>query len=187
MNNFSVGILGGSALGTNHLFCHAAINLAKELSKLDCEIICCGGATGLIGEFIAHHNNAQNIHAYILNQELKSTSSLIENVNFCTNTSHRKSQILEKSDLIIALPGGLGTFDELFSFIAAQKIGEHTKPIILLNIAKFYNPLIAIFENLVTTGFLKKQHLARVNPITSVDGVAEITLDILKSTIENKK
>ena len=66
----------------------------------------------------------------------------------CDNLSDRKDLILAHSDVVVALPGGIGTLDELFTVAAAKTIGYHQKHIILYNINGFWNTLIALLEDL---------------------------------------
>lgn len=67
----------------------------------------------------------------------------------------RKAKMLELSDALIALPGGLGTLDELFDALALRAIGVHPKPLVLLNSGGFYDPLLAFLDGAVGAGFIK--------------------------------
>jgi uncharacterized protein (TIGR00730 family) len=76
-----------------------------------------------------------------------------------TSTMHtRKALIGERSDAFIALPGGFGTFEELFEVLAWQSLKLHTKPIVLLNINGFYDQLITFLDHCVTEGMLKPKN-----------------------------
>ncbi|MEX5664823.1 LOG family protein [Pseudomonas neuropathica] len=176
MAKFSIAILGGSSIGQISEYQSASIDLAAALSSLDCEIICCGGKTGLIGTFIENYADPENIQAVILKQELESIDERIVNITISANTANRKETILAKSDLILALPGGIGTIDEILSYISTQKIGEHNKPIVLVDISDFYKPLLSLFENLVSSGFLKTQFLDTIISVASIKQVHDLTL-----------
>ena len=67
----------------------------------------------------------------------------------------RKALLESRADAFIALPGGLGTFEELFEMIVGKTLGYHSKPIILLNIAGFYDPLLALFEQGIEQKFIR--------------------------------
>ena len=76
-----------------------------------------------------------------------------------TNTMHtRKALIGEKADAFIALPGGFGTFEELFEILAWHTLKLHTKPIVLLNINGFYDQLITFLDHCVAEGMLKPKN-----------------------------
>lgn len=73
-----------------------------------------------------------------------------------TDSMRERKQLLEqRGDAFIALPGGLGTFEELFEIIVGRLLGYHDKPIVLLNIAGYYNPLLAMIEHGIEHGFIK--------------------------------
>lgn len=73
-----------------------------------------------------------------------------------TDTMRERKAILEdRADAFIALPGGLGTFEEIFEIIVGRVLGSHAKPVILLNIAGYYGPLLAMIDHGVEQGFIK--------------------------------
>lgn len=73
----------------------------------------------------------------------------------CNNLSDRKDLMIERSDVIIALPGGVGTLDEIFTVLAAASIGYHNKRVILYNIGGFWDSLIAMLDDLKARGVLR--------------------------------
>ena len=81
----------------------------------------------------------------------------------------RKARMAELSDGFIALPGGFGTFEELCEILTWSQLGFHTKPVGLLNVAGFYDPLLALFDRAVTDGFLREQNRAMALVDTDID------------------
>ena len=75
----------------------------------------------------------------------------------CDNLSDRKQLMLEKSDVFIALPGGIGTLDEIFTIAASATIGYHEKRVILYNMKGFWDSLIAMLDDLHSRGVTRKQ------------------------------
>ena len=73
----------------------------------------------------------------------------------CDNLSDRKQLMMDQSDAFIALPGGIGTLDEIFTVAASATIGYHQKPVILYNMKGFWNELIALLDNLQTKGMIR--------------------------------
>lgn len=73
----------------------------------------------------------------------------------CDNLSDRKEIMMSQSEVFIALPGGLGTLDEIFTVAASSTIGYHHKKTILYNIKGFWNPLIAVLDDLQSKGFIR--------------------------------
>ena len=76
-----------------------------------------------------------------------------------TETMHERKKIMaDLSDAIIALPGGYGTLEELLEIITWRQLGLHYKPIIIFNINRFYDPLLAMFKHTVTEKFVREEH-----------------------------
>ena len=73
----------------------------------------------------------------------------------CDNLSDRKQLMLDQSDVFIALPGGLGTLDEVFTVVASATIGYHNKRVILYSMARFWDPLILLLEALQEQGLMR--------------------------------
>jgi uncharacterized protein (TIGR00730 family) len=82
-------------------------------------------------------------------------SALLDEQVGCRNLSERKDIMLERSDLLVALPGGIGTLDEIFHVMAAATIGYHTKRVVLYNVNGFWNPLLATVEEMSQAGFVR--------------------------------
>lgn len=80
----------------------------------------------------------------------------------CDNLSDRKQLMMDRSDAFIALPGGIGTLDEIFTVAASATIGYHRKPVILYNMKGFWNPLASLLDALQQRGVIRgewRQHI----------------------------
>ena len=89
-------------------------------------------------------------------EEKGSVSTLLDEVIHTRNLSDRKDVITEKSEILVALPGGVGTLDEIFHVIAAASIGYHQKKVIFYNEYGFYNELLAALKTLEDKGFARQ-------------------------------
>lgn len=87
------------------------------------------------------------------------------------NMHERKLKMQDISDGFITMPGGFGTLEELFEIITWLQLGLHTKPIGLLNVNEFYNPLLEMLETMVKNGFLKMENYNLLLVDTTVDGL----------------
>ena len=87
----------------------------------------------------------------------------------CNNLSDRKELMLQHSDVAIALPGGIGTLDEVFSMAASATIGYHHKKVILYNISGFWNPLMALMEHLQEQGFMRGTYKQFIQVVSNLD------------------
>lgn len=91
----------------------------------------------------------------------------------CDNLSDRKDLLVGKSDAIIALPGGVGTLDEIFTVLASASIGYHHKQVILYNMKGFWNPLLQLFTALQQTGVLRPGFEHQLVVASSLSEIAE--------------
>ena len=82
-------------------------------------------------------------------------SRLLDEQVGCRNLSERKDMMLERSDVLVALPGGVGTLDEIFHVLAAATIGYHTKRVVLYNVNGFWNALLAAVDEMSQAGFVR--------------------------------
>jgi hypothetical protein len=100
-----------------------------------------------------------------------------------TSTMHtRKALIGEKADAFIALPGGFGTFEELFEVLAWHTLNIHRKPVVLLNINGFYNKLLVFLDHCVDEGLLKPKNRELLLVADTVeDALAQLSTAITKS------
>ena len=90
---------------------------------------------------------------------------------FCDNLSDRKQLMEVKSDIFIALPGGLGTLDEILTIVASATIGYHQKPLILYNMKGFWNSLVALLDDLQDKGVVRGQWRDYIKVAESLDEI----------------
>lgn len=99
-------------------------------------------------------------------------SGLLDEQVGCRNLSERKDIMLERSDMLVALPGGIGTLDEIFHVLAAATIGYHTKRVVLYNVNGFWNPLLATVEEMSQAGFVRgemEKYLIVANSVAELE------------------
>lgn len=85
----------------------------------------------------------------------------------------RKAMMADLCDGVIALPGGFGTFDELFEILTWAQLGMHQKPVGLLNTAGFYDPLVRFVEHVITEGFVPPEHRGLITVNANVDALLD--------------
>ena len=83
--------------------------------------------------------------------------------------SGRKQVMMERADAFVALPGGLGTLEELFEVVTLKQLGYHTKPIVLLDVDGFWRPLLDLFEHLVGLGFVRPEYASLYRLVPNVE------------------
>ena len=106
-------------------------------------------------------------------KENGSVSTLLDEVIHTRNLSDRKDVITEKSEILVALPGGVGTLDEIFHVIAAASIGYHQKKVIFYNEYGFYNELLAALKTLEDKGFARQSFSTYYETANNLDELKE--------------
>ncbi len=148
----------GSGSGENPAFAAAARRLGQILAESGIGLVYGGGCIGLMGEVarscLAHGGHVTGIIPGFLTERevmLKDVQELI----VVDGMHQRKHLMFDKSDAFVALPGGLGTLEELVEQLTWAQLGRHAKPIVLANIEGFWDPLLSLFEHMQRNLFLR--------------------------------
>ena len=151
----------GSQAGTNGLYRQAATDMGRLLALRGYGLVYGGGHVGLMG-VIADAVLASGgevigvIPGSMVARELAHTG--VTHLHVVPGMHDRKARMATLADAFIALPGGYGTFEELFEVITWAQIGLHRKPIGLLNVAGYFDALRALVEHAITEGFIRSEH-----------------------------
>ncbi|MDR5899946.1 TIGR00730 family Rossman fold protein [Halomonas vilamensis] len=147
----------GSRPGNSPEFRHAAIELGTGLAKRGHTLVYGGARIGLMGELANAVLNAGGKAIGVMPDHLvereQAHFGLTELIRV-SDMHERKATMASQADGFIALPGGIGTFEELFEIWTWGYLGLHDKPLGLLNINDFYSPLLTFLDNTVSHGFL---------------------------------
>lgn len=92
---------------------------------------------------------------------------------WCDNLSDRKDLLLAHSDVVVALPGGIGTLDEVFTVLASATIGYHVKRVVLYNMKGFWDSLLAMLADLRRQGVLRKDFDGQLAVVNTLDELAD--------------
>ena len=155
----------------------AATEVGTMLGRLGATMVYGGARFGLM-EATAKAAKAAGAHVVgvvpdILVERDRVSSLLDEQVG-CRNLSERKDIMLERSDLLVALPGGVGTLDEIFHVLAAATIGYHTKRVVLYNVNGFWNSLNTTLDEMLQAGFVRgefNKYLIVANSIAELEDI----------------
>jgi uncharacterized protein (TIGR00730 family) len=164
----TVCVYCGSGPGTNPLFIEAAIALGKALAENDVRLVYGGGSLGLMGAVakstLDHGGSVTGIIPEFLTAR-ENAPARVQEMIVTPDMHERKRLMFERSDAFIALPGGIGTLEELVEQLTWQQLGRHSKPVLLANIDGFWEPLLALIAHMRATQFIR----------------ATLTVDILKA------
>ncbi len=156
----SICVYCGSGLGTDPAYEEAARTLGAALADSGIRLIYGGGSIGLMGA-IAHAvlDNGGNVTGIIprfLQSRERPMTDLTELI--VTDDMHqRKMLMFEKADAFVALPGGVGTLEELVEQMTWAQLGRHEKPVLLANIAGFWEPFIRLLDQMRRGGFIRQE------------------------------
>ena len=156
----SICVYCGSNTGKTAQFSDIATTLGKDIAKQNLKLIYGGGSIGLMGivacAVLDHGGHVTGIIPKFLEAReimLKRVSELI-----VTEDMHeRKMLMFEKADAFVALPGGIGTLEEVIEMMTWAQLGQHKKPILLANINHFWDPLLDLFEKMRSEAFIRQQ------------------------------
>jgi len=154
----TVCVYCGSGPGTNPRFVEAAEHLGKIFAENNIRLVYGGGSVGLMGAIaksvIAHGGGVTGIIPDFLRaRELALTS--VQEMVVTPDMHERKRLMFERSDAFVALPGGVGTLEELVEMMTWQQLGRHAKPILLANIDCFWEPLLALLAHMRSAAFIR--------------------------------
>jgi uncharacterized protein (TIGR00730 family) len=154
----SVCVFCGSSTPPDARYRDAARALGVLLARQGIGLVYGGGQAGLMGE-LADAALSQGgrvtgvIPAGLFSREIGNTG--VTELHEVASMHERKQLMYDLSDAFVALPGGLGTLDELAEVAAWSQLGLHAKPIVLLDVDGFWEPLVAQLDRMVSTGFIK--------------------------------
>jgi uncharacterized protein (TIGR00730 family) len=158
-----VCIFASSSSRINSDYADAASELGLLLSRAGTEVVFGGGGIGLMGKLADTIIENKGTITGVIPSFMKDQGWDHSDVNEMIITSdmgERKRQMFAMADAIVALPGGVGTLEELTEAITLKQLGLFRGPVIILNTLNFYKSLIEFFEHMVSENFLRYEHKA---------------------------
>ena len=154
----TVCVYCGSGPGTNPRFVEAAIALGKAFAENGVRLVYGGGSLGLMGAVakstLDHGGSVTGIIPEFLTARENALASVQEMI-VTPDMHERKRLMFERSDAFVALPGGVGTLEELVEQLTWKQLGRHSKPVLLANVDGFWEPLLALFAHMRATEFIR--------------------------------
>ncbi|XP_047939243.1 cytokinin riboside 5'-monophosphate phosphoribohydrolase LOG8 isoform X2 [Salvia hispanica] len=160
VNKFKkICVFCGSNPGHRQVFSDAAIDLGNELVKRKINLVYGGGSVGLMG-LLSQRVYDGGCHVLgVIPKALvpvEISGETVGEVRIVSDMHERKADMAREAEAFIALPGGYGTMEELLEMITWAQLGIHKKPVGLLNVDGYYDPLLALFDKGVEEGFIKQ-------------------------------
>ena len=158
-------VFTGSATGTDPIYRRAADSLGRAMASRGIGLVFGGGRVGLMGVIadavMSAGGEAIGVIPEFLEQREVAHASLTQ-LHVVTSMHVRKALMADLSDGFIAMPGGLGTLDELFEILTWSQLDLHSKPIGVLNTNGYFTGLLAFIDQMVDQGFVKAEYRDRI-------------------------
>jgi uncharacterized protein (TIGR00730 family) len=169
----------GSQTGEAPAYRAATSELATELVRRKIGVVFGGGSVGLMGVLTDRVLELEGEIVGVIPQALATKELLhpgVADMRRVADMHQRKALMAELADAFIALPGGFGTFEELFEIVTWAQLGFHRKNIGLLNVAGYFDPLVALIEHAIREGFVTPSHrellVVESEPVRLLDRLA---------------
>jgi uncharacterized protein (TIGR00730 family) len=154
----TVCVYCGSGPGTNPRFVETAQALGKIFAENNIRLVYGGGSVGLMGAIAKSVLDHGGAVTGIIPDFLRARENALTRVQEMVVTPdmhERKRLMFERSDAFVALPGGVGTLEELVEMMTWQQLGRHSKPILVANIDGFWEPLMALIAHMRAAQFIR--------------------------------
>ncbi|TPK31274.1 TIGR00730 family Rossman fold protein [Mesorhizobium sp. B2-5-4] len=169
----SVCVYCGSSPGRDEIYAKAGHLLGRSIAKAGLRLVYGGGTKGIMGAVAEGALKAGGkvtgiIPRFLINKEATETAlDRLDELLITDNMHERKHKMFEKSDAFVALPGGIGTVEEIVEIMTWAQLGHHRKPIVFGNVNGFWDPMTALLDHMAAEGFI---HTAqRVKPLVVND------------------
>lgn len=173
----TVCVYCGSGAGQNPAFAEAAHKLGQCLASAGVGLVYGGGDLGLMGivarAVLEHDGHVTGIMPHFLKGRERMLVDVHELV-VVDDMHQRKHMMFERSDAFVALPGGLGTLEEFVEQLTWTQLGRHQKPIVLVNIHGFWNPLLELFDHMMGHDFIRSGFELKMTVAESAEHVLPV-------------
>ncbi|MEE8629037.1 MULTISPECIES: TIGR00730 family Rossman fold protein [Methylobacterium] len=155
----TVCVYCGSGFGTDPVFEAAARALGRHLAEAGIALVYGGGNVGLMGTVARAVLDHGGHVTGIIPDFLKSRERMLDDVQetiVVPDMHTRKKLMFDRSDAFVAMPGGIGTLEELVEQMTWSQLGQHAKPILLLSVVDFWAPFLGLLDHMRRTGFIRE-------------------------------
>ena len=169
----SICVYCGSSPGNGDLYLKAGHTLGRAIAQTGLQLVYGGGGKGIMGAVADGALRSGGKVTGIIPRFLmakEATQAALQRLDefiVTENMHERKHMMFEKSDAFVALPGGIGTVEEIIEIMTWAQLGHHRKPIVFANIGGFWNPMLALLDHMRAEGFIHTGHL--VQPLVVED------------------
>ncbi|MEQ8826077.1 MAG: TIGR00730 family Rossman fold protein [Filomicrobium sp.] len=181
----AVCVYCGSGHGTNPVYANAARTLGKDLAKASLRLVYGGGGMGLMGEVARATIEAGGQVTGIIPDFLSEREHMLRDVDqlIVTGDMHeRKRLMFESSSAFVALPGGIGTLEELVEQLTWAQLGQHKKPIIVANIDGFWDPFMELLGHMRDQAFIRPGLEVSFTVVENAEDIVPAIMQVWKTS-----
>ncbi len=161
-DRFAICVFCGSSPGNSPEFTRAARTVGRLLAERDIELVYGGGRVGLMG-IVADATLEAGGRVIGVIPEALATKEVVHDglteLHIVPGMHERKALMATRSSAFLTLPGGIGTFEEFFEILSWEALGIHRKPIGLLNVVGYFDPLVEMLEHGIRREFIRRGYL----------------------------
>lgn len=171
---FSLCVYCGSRAGERPAFAQAAVAVGQWIGAHGGQLVYGGGRNGLMGVVAEATRQAGGRVLGVIPQALvdkEQANHACDELHIVQTMHQRKALMAERCDAFLALPGGIGTFEELFEVWTWRQLGYHDKPVGLLNVGGYYDGLLSFLKQSMAEGFMGTWQLELLQVDTNVDAL----------------
>lgn len=178
----SICVYCGSSPGRGQTYSSAGRALGRSIAEAGLRLVYGGGTRGIMGAVARGTIEAGGkvtgiIPRFLINKEAAQTAlGDLDDVVVTEDMHTRKHTMFEKSDAFVALPGGIGTLEEVVEIMTWAQLGRHRKPIAFVNINGFWNPMLALLDHMRAEGFVHTGHLVQPLVVDTAEAVVPAVL-----------
>jgi uncharacterized protein (TIGR00730 family) len=159
----TVAVFCGSRSGNRAEYTRSAAEVGKALAQKKYRVVYGGAKIGLMGELanacLDNNGHVIGVMPHFLGR-VEIVHGGLSQLIMVDSMEERKRKMLALSDAFLILPGGWGTLDEMYEVLTLNQVGQHQKPLWLLNERKYFDPILSLHQHMVQEGFLAQQHLS---------------------------
>lgn len=179
----SICVYCGSSPGRGEAYLEAGHALGRSIAAHGLRLVYGGGTKGIMGAVAAGTRAAGGtvmgiIPRFLMNKEAtESALARLDQLVVTEDMHERKHRMFEESDAFVALPGGIGTVEEIVEIMTWAQLGRHRKPIVYGNIGGFWNPMLTLIDHMRAEGFVHTSHLVQPLVVDTAEGIVPAILD----------
>ncbi len=178
----SICVYCGSSPGRGEAYIQAGHTLGRAIAQTGLQLVYGGGTRGIMGAVADGALRAGGkvtgiIPQFLMDKEATRTAlERLDELVVTDNMHQRKHMMFEKSDAFVALPGGIGTVEEIIEIMTWAQLGHHRKPIVFGNISGFWDPMLSLLSHMRDEGFIHTSHLVDPLVVDTADAIVPAIL-----------